>query len=151
MLKKLLPKRLSAKLINFYSPYRGAGIKLVEVDDLLRRFVVEMPLTKSNKNLVGTHFGGSLYSMCDPFYMWILMEYLGKEYIVWDKSAAIKFIKPGTTTVRAIFEIEEEKLLAIKSEVDSLGKNDYHFEVEVRDTNGILVALVNKTVYVKRK
>ncbi|EXE18898.1 translation elongation factor P domain protein [Acinetobacter baumannii 1440750] len=44
---------------------------------------VKMPLTWKNQNLVGTHFGGSLYSMVDPFYMLILMHHLGSKYIVW--------------------------------------------------------------------
>lgn len=56
---------------------------------------------------MGTHFGGSLYAMCDPFYMWILMENLGKDFIVWDKAATIRFKKPGTGTVNAEFEISK--------------------------------------------
>ena len=43
--------------------------------------------------------------------------------MVWDKSAEIKFIKPGTGKVSAIFEISQEKLLQLKEEVDSAGKH----------------------------
>ncbi len=60
--KKLIRK------INYYPPYLGAGIKLVDVNEDCTKFRVEMKLTGYNKNIVGTHFGGSLYAMCDPFY-----------------------------------------------------------------------------------
>ena len=56
---------------------------------------VHMPLRFWNKNYVGTHFGGSLYTMCDPFFMLILVNNLGSGYIVWDKAATIRFKKPG--------------------------------------------------------
>ncbi|MBK8671426.1 MAG: DUF4442 domain-containing protein [Bacteroidetes bacterium] len=81
-------------MINIYPPYLGAGIKLKSVNEEFTKIVVEMPLTRLNKNYVGTHFGGSLYAMCDPFFMLILIEHLGKDYIVWDSAAKIEFKKP---------------------------------------------------------
>ena len=41
-----------------------------------------MPLRFYKCNYVGTHFGGSLYSTCDPFYMLMLINILGPDYIV---------------------------------------------------------------------
>lgn len=147
----LLPKSWRAKHINFYAPYLGAGIRLKDVDKYYRKFEVEMPLTSWNKNIKGVHFGGSLYSMCDPFFMWILMENLGKDYIVWDKAAQIQFLKPGTGTVHATFEIEEEIIGSIRSELEVLIKKDYVFEAFILDSNNDKVAKVTKTVYVRKK
>ena len=98
---------------------------------------------------MGTHFGGSLYAMCDPFYMWILMENLGKDFIVWDKAATIRFKKPGTGTVTAEFEISKEEIEKIRLEVIEKGKNDYHFSTVVTNEKGQVVAEVDKTVYVR--
>lgn len=120
-------------------------------NEAFTRLEVEMKMRWWNRNLVGTHFGGSLYSMCDPFYMFILMENLGSGYIVWDKAATIRFKKPGMGTVRAVFEIPPDRIAEIKAEVDLIGKYDYHFTAVVTNENGEIVAEVDKTVYVRKK
>lgn len=139
------------KKINLYPPYLGAGISVTEVNESFTRIVVQLKSTWYNKNLFGTHFGGSLYSMCDPFYVFIITQYLGKGYIVWDKAATIKFKKPGTGTVKAVFEIEEATLKTLKEEVDDIGKKDYHFSVFVKNSDDEIVAEVDKVVYVRKK
>jgi hypothetical protein len=75
------------RLLNLWPPYLAAGIKVNYIAEDLKKVSVSMPLKFRNKNYAGTHFGGSLYSMVDPFYM--LIKILGKNYIIWDKSATI--------------------------------------------------------------
>jgi len=144
-----LSNKMRGKLINLYLPYLGAGIRVVECNEEMTRFVVEMSLNRFNKNIMGTHFGGSLYAMCDPFFMWILMENLGKDFVVWDKAATIRFKKPGTGTVRAVFEIPQATIDTIKTEVPPLRKRDYIFEAVVLNAADEIVAEVEKTVYVR--
>lgn len=139
------------KMINWYPPYIGAGIKLKQVNQDKTRMEVELRKTWFNKNLFGTHFGGSLYAMCDPFYVFIVHNYLGKGYVVWDKSAEIKFIKPGTGKVRAIFEIPQEKLLQLKEEVDDTGKQVKFFETIITNELNEVVAKVRKEIYMRKK
>ncbi len=146
-----ISKKTKAKLINFYSPLWGANIKLADCNDDLTWFQIKLKLNRLNKNVMGTHFGGSLYAMCDPFYMWILMENLGKDFIVWDKAATIRFKKPGTGTVNAEFEISKEDIERIRQEVIEKGKNDYHFSTVIKNESGQVVAEVDKTVYVRYK
>ncbi|HOY41360.1 MAG TPA: DUF4442 domain-containing protein [Chitinophagales bacterium] len=143
--------RKNIKLINFYPPYLGSGISLKSVNPEFTQISVQLKIRWFNRNAVGTHFGGSLYSMCDPFYMFILMENLGKDYIVWDKAACIKFKKPGLKTVSATFEISKEKIAEIKSYVDSNGKGDFTFFTTVNGENGEIVAEVEKVLYVRYK
>jgi hypothetical protein len=81
--------------MSFYPPYLGAGVRVRHISDDFRDVTVSMGLGWYNRNYVGTQFGGSLYSMVDPFYMLMLMENLGRQYIVWDKAADIDFISPG--------------------------------------------------------
>src|SRR5690349_1608608 len=78
-------------LLSLYPPFLGAGVRVVHVSRDLCTFDVRMPLTPLNRNYLGTHFGGSLYSLCDPFYLLILAENLGPGYVVWDKAATIRF------------------------------------------------------------
>ena len=139
------------KMINWYPPYIGAGIKLKKVNQDKTRMEVELRKTWFNKNLFGTHFGGSLYAMCDPFYVFIVHNYLGKGYVVWDKSADIKFIKPATGRVSAIFEISQEKLLQLKREVDNTGKHTVFFDAKITDEDNEVVAKVRKEIYMRKK
>ena len=98
------------KFLRFYPPYLGAGVSVTQVAKDLSILEVEMKLSPWNRNFVGTQFGGSLYSMCDPFFMLMLMMQLGEGYVVWDKSASIEFLKPGRGKVKARFELPRARV-----------------------------------------
>lgn len=146
-----LRQKFLDRMINFYGPYVGAGVKLVEMSKDFRYAKVEMPLTVYNKNYMGTQFGGSLYSMTDPWYMLMLIKNLGSGYIVWDKSAAINFKKPGRTKVRAEFTLTQDIIDQIKAEVEEKTKVNWPFKVLIHDEAGVLIAEVDKVVYVRKK
>ncbi|MEQ8350804.1 MAG: YiiD C-terminal domain-containing protein [Leptospiraceae bacterium] len=133
---------------DFFGPYRGASIRPRIIDDYT--IEVRMPLELSNTNYVGTQFGGSLYSMCDPFYMALLIRNLGPQYMVWDKGASIDFIRPGTGEVHAVFHISREELEEIKRTVEKERKSIRHYEVEIKGEQGEVVALVKKELYVRK-
>jgi len=137
--------------INFYPPYFFSGIKIVDHSPDFTRFRTRLKLTWYNKNLLGTAFGGSLYAMCDPFFMFMLLIYLGKEYIVWDKYAHIDFVRPGKGTVYAEFALSPEELALIKAQVDEEGKKVLEFPCQIRNESGELVATLRKGVYVRKK
>lgn len=135
--------------INLFAPYRGAGVKVTAIASDFTSVDVELRARGSNRNYVGSHFGGSLYSMADPFYMFILIKNLGPDYIVWDKSASIDFVKPGYGTVKARFEISKERIEEIRAQVDAERKMDVHLDAEVKDSSGQIVAKIHKVVYVR--
>jgi len=145
-----LSGRWLIRLLNLYPPYLGAGVRVRASADLLT-FEVRMRLRWWNRNYVGTQFGGSLYSMCDPFFMLILMQALGRDYVVWDKAATIRFRRPGKGTVRAKFQIPAERVEEIRAAADRDGKVEPTFRVDVVNEKGDVVAEVEKLVYVRRK
>jgi len=146
-----LGTRRLLRLMRFYPPYLGAGIRITEVAEDLRTIEVQMDLAAWNRNYVGTHFGGSLYAMCDPFYMLMVIQALGPGFVVWDKSATIDFLKPGRGRVTARFQLSEERLRQISAEVAQNGKSHPRFEVDVRDQDGDVVARVGKVLSVRPK
>ena len=137
------------RLINFYPPLLGAGIRSRNIDEQTIR--VEMKLTFLNRNVFGTHFGGSLYAMCDPWFVLILMRALGPEYIVWDKAASIRFLQPGRGILTATFHISQETIAEIRREADGGQKIEPKFAVDVLDANGEATAHVEKLIYVRKK
>ncbi len=143
-------RRWLIRVMNFFPPYLGAGIRVRPSADL-SAFEVRMKLRWWNRNYVGTHFGGSLYSLCDPFFMLILFEALGPGYIVWDKAATIRFRRPGRGTVHARFEIGPERVAEIRAAADRDGKVEPTFLAEVRDDEGQVIAEVEKLLYVRKK
>ncbi len=139
------------RTMNFYPPYLGAGVRVREMSDDFRYVRVEMPLRFYNRNYVGTHFGGSLYSMCDPFYMLMLLKNLGSDYIVWDRAASIEFKKPGAGTVSAEFALTEERIEQIRRLADENDKTEPTFHIDILDEDDDVVATVEKVVYVRLK
>jgi acyl-coenzyme A thioesterase PaaI-like protein len=144
-------RRRLQRLLKCYPPFLGAGIKVKRISEDLRSIEVHMPLRFWNRNYVGTHFGGSLYSMCDPFFMLILASHLGRDYIVWDKAATIRFKKPGRGLVKATFSISETRVNEIRAQADAQDKTEPQFQVAVTDSDGNVVAEVDKLLYVRRK
>lgn len=143
-------KRLLRRL-RWWPPFLGAGIRVTRVAADFRTIEVEMQLKFFNRNYVGTHFGGSLYSMCDPWFMVMLIENLGPDYIVWDKAATIRFKKPGRGAVKATFHIPSERIAEIKSQAETQAKLEPQFQAVVTDVEGNVVAEVDKLLYVRRK
>lgn len=139
------------KLINWYPPLLGAGIRVLHHESDGHTIKVKMPLTRLNLNAVGTHFGGSLYAMCDPWFMLLLMQHLGRDYIVWDKAASIQFLKPGKGTVFATFHIPPETIATIRAQADAGQKIEPLFNVDVIDDRGEVIAKVEKRLYIRKK
>jgi Domain of unknown function (DUF4442) len=142
-------QQLMLRWINIWPPLLGAGIRVRWHSDKV--VDVEMKLRTWNRNYVGTHYGGSLYSMTDPFYMLMLMENLGRDYTVWDKAASIRFRKPGKGKVRAEFRLTDGQLEEIRNKLMTQEKYEPTFLVEVRDEAGDVVAEVQKVLHVRRK
>lgn len=137
--------------INYWGPFLGAGIKVIHADKEMTKITVELKETWFNRNIVGVHFGGSLYAMCDPFFMGILLHHLGKDFVVWDKEAKIKFKRPGKGRVRATFEISPHEIEQIRQSAINHGKVEPVFKTTIRDLDDNVIAEVEKTVYVKSK
>ncbi len=139
-------------LLNIWLPFVGARIHVEAISPDFRYVRVRMKQRWYNTNYVGTHFGGSLYAMTDPFYMLMVLHNLnadGKHYIVWDKAASIEFKSPGRGTVYAEFRLTEELLNSIKSHADERGKCEPQLKVDVVDRHGRVVATSHKTLYVR--
>lgn len=143
--------RLFKLMLNAYPPYWATGITVKTVSPDFREVVVQMRKRFYNRNYVNSHFGGSLYAMVDPFYMLMLIQILGKDYIVWDKSANIDFVKPGKGIVKARFIINDDLVSEIVEKTSNGKKYLPEIGVNVTDELGDVVCRVLKTVYIRKK
>jgi len=138
-------------ILNLYGPYLGAGVRIRRIDPEWRTLDVDLSLHWYNRNAVGTHFGGSLYSMVDPHLMLLLMQRLGPDYIVWDKAASIQFLSPGKGTVTCSVGITDEAVERIKQATDDGAVHLPEFTLEVKDADSSVVASIHKQLYVRKK
>jgi hypothetical protein len=150
VLKRLFKNNLRV-MFNFWPPLLGAGIRIARIQADWREVDVEMKLRRWNANYVGTHYGGSLYSMTDPFYMVMFIEILGRDYIVWDKSASIRFRRPGRGTVFAKFRITDGQIAEIREALNTEEKIDREFSVDVKSADGEIIAEVKKLLQFRNK
>ncbi len=137
--------------MNLWPPFLAAGVRVLEWSDDYRRARVRLRRRWYNANYVGTHFGGSLFAMTDPFWMIMVMENLGRDYRVWDQAAEIQFVSAVREDVYAEFLLEPAVIDALREAAAPGDKVLHWFEVEVRTASGQVAARVRKQVYVRRK
>lgn len=135
------------RIMNLWPPYFGAGVRVRRT--ATGGYRSRMTLHWWNRNVLGTHFGGSLYAMCDPFFVLILVQRLGPGVQVWDKSATIRFRRPGRGRVEATFEVEPERLEEIRQALVRDGRCEPTFVAEVLDERGEVVATVEKGLWIR--
>jgi acyl-coenzyme A thioesterase PaaI-like protein len=138
-------------LFNLWPPFRGMGVRVREIAPDFRSVTVELRMRLLNRNYVGTHFGGALFAMTDPFFMIMMMKNLGPQYLVWDKAGTVRFLKPARGTVTARFRLPEESIVAARAATASGEKHEPKFLVEIVDAQGVTVADVEKTLYIRKK
>jgi acyl-coenzyme A thioesterase PaaI-like protein len=138
-------------LFNWWPPFRAAGIRVRHIAPDFRSATVELRMRLFNRNYVGTHFGGSLFAMTDPFFMVLMMKNLGSDYVVWDKQGTVRFLKPARGTVTARFELPEARIAEARAATASGGKFEPTFRVDIVDAQGVTVADVEKILYIRRR
>jgi hypothetical protein len=143
--------RALRRWISFWPPFLGMGIRIKHIAPDMKAVDVEMKLRFWNANYVGTQFGGSLFAMTDPFYMLMLMANLGRDYIVWDKAATIRYRKPGEGTVRAEFRLSDSQIEDVREKLKTLPTYEPVFTVKVKDEAGVVIAEVEKVLHVRKK
>jgi len=147
---RLTPRLLKFGL-NLYGPYLGAGIRVRRISVDWLEMDVALKLRWYNRNAMRTQFGGSLYAMVDPHFVLLLMQKLGPDYEIWDRSARIEFLRPGRGEVRAKIRLNEAQVEEIRRQTADGAACRPEFDLEIRDLEEKLIAQVHKTLHIRRK
>ncbi|MFF5323244.1 DUF4442 domain-containing protein [Janibacter hoylei] len=137
--------------LNLWPPFLAASVHVDRISADFREFDVSLRMRPWSRNYVGTQFGGSLFAMCDPWWMLGALRCLGDEYIVWDKAGEIDFVSPGRTDVRTSIRITDELLDEIRAATADGSKYLVWCDNDVVAEDGTLVARYRKQLYVRRK
>ena len=147
----MIKANLLRRGMNLWPPFLGAGITVEKISKDFRHATVRLKHGILNRNVVGVHFGGSLFAMTDPFFMMMVSQNLGKGYVIWDQAAKIEFLKPGKGKVHASFEITQAQLDEIITAAEPGDKVLREFVVDVKDQEDDVVARITKTLYLRKK
>jgi acyl-coenzyme A thioesterase PaaI-like protein len=135
--------------MSLYPPLLGAGIRVKKVSRDFREVEVQLRSNAVNGNAFGTHFGGSLYAMVDPFYVLMFVANLGPDYVIWDLAAKIDFERPGRGTVSAKFSLKQDDIDRAIAATAGGEKYTPIYVVDVLDIRGERVATVEKRLYIR--
>jgi acyl-coenzyme A thioesterase PaaI-like protein len=127
------------------------GGKMTFISGDFKELHVQLKLNIRTRNRVGTVYGGSIYSSVDPYFMLMMMEILGKDYVVWDKGATVKFVRPITDKVKCRFLISDELVEKVKAEIAANGQYVFDMPLQYVDEEGKVYAVFTKTVYTASK
>lgn len=136
---------------NIFPAFRGTGGRVTFISSDWMEVHLKIPLNWRTRNYVGTIYGGSIYGAVDPMYMLMLIKVLGSEYVVWDKSATVKFIRPGRQTLYARFKLGWGEIEYIKHMLEEEGSIDRIYPVELTNADGQVHARITKTIYISKR
>lgn len=148
--RTLSPRELQASM-NEWPTFSAQEITVEELDESWQYAVIRLGLSSTNANFFGTAFGGSLFTMVDPFFVILAAQQLGPEYAVWDKSVEIDFARPGTGPVTARVEMPPEVVQEMRDAVADGQKLLRWFEVDVVGEDGEVVARQRRQLYVRKQ
>lgn len=136
---------------NVFPAYRGTGALVCFLSCDWKEIHIKLSLKWSTKNYVGSVFGGSLYGALDPIYMVQLINIFRGKYVVWDKSATIRFLRPVKKTVKARFLITDDLIGTIEREIEQKKETIIDLPVEFLDDSNKAYVRVTKQIYIADK
>ncbi|HSR65247.1 MAG TPA: DUF4442 domain-containing protein [Xanthomonadaceae bacterium] len=136
---------------NLWPPYLFTGIRVLGIapDGLHAR--VRLRLHRWNRNAFGTHFGGSLLAMVNPFWPLLVLHRLGGDYIVWDTKNEIEFVRAMREDVFAEFRLDPAAVEEMRAAAAGGGRVLRWFPFEIANAAGEIAARGRVEVYVRRK
>lgn len=137
---------------NWSPMYRRSTARITSVSDDLLTISIKLPISYKNRNYMSSIFGGSMFAAVDPIPMVQLMNLIGPDYVVWDKSAEIYFKRPAREDLFAKFTFSKDELAHIKSQVTQSKEIDFVKVTQLTNVDGsVTYCEVKKTIYVADK
>jgi acyl-coenzyme A thioesterase PaaI-like protein len=136
---------------NLFPAFRATGARVIYISEDMRTLRIKLPLNRRTRNIHGTLFGGALYAATDPLYALLVKVAVGPGHIVLDKAGTIHYRRPGRSTLYAECSLSESEVAVMRKRLAREPAVDLNYEIEWIDENGVLHAIVEKTIYVARK
>ena len=137
---------------NLSPMYRRSTGRVTWVSEDLSHITIKLPINYKNRNYVNSIFGGSMFSSVDPIPMVQLINILGEDYVVWDKSAEVYFKRPARETLYADFIYSDEEIEEIKKGIEENKEITITKNTQLMDKDkSKIFCEVRKTIYIADK
>lgn len=146
----MTPDRLR-RAMNLWPPFAAAGVRVAQIAPDYSEAVVVHRTRAWNVNYFGTAYGGTLFSMSDPFWALLISMRLGRSYSVLDAAAEIDFVRTGRGELRTSFHVPQDLVDRLREEAEDGRKVLHWLANDVTDSSGQVVARIRKQVYVRRR
>jgi acyl-coenzyme A thioesterase PaaI-like protein len=137
--------------LNLWPCIRSSGGRVTHISKDFTELDIKLTLNWRTRNVVGTIFGGSMYASTDPFFMLMLMQILGPNYVVWDKVCTLRFKRPAKEAIYAQFRITPEMLNDVYENVENHGQYSFTWTITFKDKTGVIYSEFDKVLYVAKK
>lgn len=135
-----------------YSPmYKRSTGRIYFVSEDLMTIKVKIPISWKNRNYANSIFGGSMFSAVDPIYMVQLLNILGEDYVVWDKSANVQFKRPAKEDLYTEFIFSPDEISDFKERVKLENEFTFTKVSELKNKEGKVFCTIEKEIYVSSK
>lgn len=149
--RESMRSRVARWRFNLFPAYRRTGARITFIAADWSEVRIRLPLDRRTRNYVGTMFGGSMYAAVDPVYMVMLIQRLGRDFVVWDRSAAIWFRRPGRDTLFCSFSLTDAEIDEIRAALQRDASVDRAYQAQLVDRLGQVHAVVDKTIHIRRR
>nr|WP_249204880.1 DUF4442 domain-containing protein [Achromobacter sp. Marseille-Q0513] len=136
---------------NLHPAFRATGGRVLHVSPDFHHIRIKLPLLRRTRNIVGSMYGGSLFAVTDGAHPTMLMSALGSDHIVWDKAASIRYRKPAYTTLYVDFRLPAGEIAEIREILAREHETTRTYTVELQDKDGVVYAVVERTIYIANK
>lgn len=141
-------KAIAEMAIDGIDAIRRTGIRVLEVRPRYTKIL--MPL-KGNVNHAGMMYAGSLFTIGEiPGGILHIASFDVNRFFPIVKEVNIRFRRPATTDVTLEMELDREQADHIQDEAEKKGKADFSLKMEIRDTAGEVIAIVNGTWQIRK-
>ncbi|WP_084515695.1 DUF4442 domain-containing protein [Nocardia acidivorans] len=137
-------------IMNVYPPFLFSGVRVEHIADDWTSAQVSHRVRLWNRNINGAAFGGTLYSMTDPFFGVMAQGQLGESYRVWSASAGIEFIAPGRGITTTTIELTHAQVEEIRQATRDGAKSITTHTATLHDSDGKIIARATQDLYVRR-
>ncbi|WP_167476330.1 DUF4442 domain-containing protein [Nocardia arthritidis] len=137
-------------VMNAYPQFLFSSVRVQRIATDWTSVEVSHRVRPWNRNANRAAFGGTLFSMTDPFYGIMALGQLGPGYRVWNTCASIEFVAPGRGTVSATMELDPDVVAEIRDRTANGAKSITAHVTEIRDGDGAIVAKASQDLYVRR-
>jgi len=136
---------------NWSPMYRRTTARVIDVSKNLHYVKIRIPINWKNRNYAGSIFGGSMLSATDPIYMIQLIQILGDNFVVWDKTASIKYKRPAKETIYGEFIFSDGEIQTIKQQLLKQNELEITKTMTLENNKKIVFAEITKTIYIANK